>query len=303
MSKHVLEIAGLTKVYGAKTVVDDVAFDVRRGEMFGFLGPNGSGKTTTIRMCLGIIRPNSGSVRILGARPDRNILKSVGYLPEERGLTKKVKVVEILRFLGRLKGMSASDAEKRALALLERVNLYEHRGKQIESLSRGMTQLVQFIGSIMHDPEFIILDEPFAGLDPLNVSLIKELLAERQQAGATIMFSTHVMSDVEELCERVALIADGRMLLFGDLAQIKRRRGANSVEVQANGEVPRSLTGLRHRTLPGGVVDYAIDGGKTPEAIIRSYLDAGIEIERFELSLPSLNDIFVEEVSRARAAV
>ena len=303
MSKHVLEIAGLTKVYGAKTVVDDVAFDVRRGEMFGFLGPNGSGKTTTIRMCLGIIRPNSGSVRILGARPDRNILKSVGYLPEERGLTKKVKVVEILRFLGRLKGMSASDAEKRALALLERVNLYEHRGKQIESLSRGMTQLVQFIGSIMHDPEFIILDEPFAGLDPLNVSLIKELLAERQQAGATIMFSTHVMSDVEELCERVALIADGRMLLFGDLAQIKRRRGANSVEVQANEEVPRSLTGLRHRTLPGGVVDYAIDGGKTPEAIIRSYLDAGIEIERFELSLPSLNDIFVEEVSRARAAV
>ena len=302
MSGHVLQIDGLTKVYGPKTVVSDVSFDVRRGEMFGFLGPNGSGKTTSIRMCLGIIRPNRGSVRILGDRPERSVLKRVGYLPEERGLTKKVKVVEILRFLGQLKGMSASDAERRALELLEQVNLYEHRDKQIESLSRGMTQLVQFAGAILHDPEFIILDEPFAGLDPLNVNLMKELLAEQQRAGATVMFSTHIMSDVEELCERVALIADGRMLLFGDLVEMKRQRGASSVEVQANG-VPAVLAGVSRRTLIGGAVEYTIGGDRTPEDILRSYLAAGIAVERFELSLPSLNDIFVEEVSRARSSV
>ncbi len=241
----VLHIEGLTKTFGSRTVVDYVSFDVKRGEMFGFLGPNGSGKTTTIRMCLDIIRPNSGSIRILDGRPEREVLKRVGYLPEERGLTRKVRVAQILRFLGRLKGMSASAAEQRALELLERVNLDEYRDKQVESLSRGMTQLVQFIGAIIHDPDFIILDEPFAGLDPLNVDLMKELLTERQKAGATVMFSTHIMSDVEELCERVALISDSRLLLFGALAEIKRQRGANSVQVQAKGDVPAALANAR----------------------------------------------------------
>ena len=302
MANDVLEVSGLTKAFGGKTVVDDVSFEVRRGEMFGFLGPNGSGKTTTIRMCLGIMRANSGSVRVLDSRPDLGILKRVGYLPEERGLTRKVKVVEILRFLGRLKGMSAAAAQQRALELLERVGLHEHANKPVEGFSRGMTQLVQFVGAILHDPELIILDEPFAGLDPLNVNLMKEMLAERQQAGATIMFSTHIMSDVEELCERVALISDGRLLLYGNLAEIKRRRGAHSVEVQANG-VPPGLAGAASRTLPGGTASYDLDGNRTAESVLRSYLDAGIEVERFELSLPSLNDIFVEEVSRARAAV
>ncbi len=303
MPEPILQIDGLTKTFGRKTVVDDVSFEVQRGEMFGFLGPNGSGKTTTIRMSLGIIRPNSGLIRILGSQPDREALKRVGYLPEERGLTKKVRVIEVLRFLGRLKGMSASAAESRALDLLERVNLHEHRDKHVESLSRGMTQFVQFIGAIIHDPDFIILDEPFAGLDPLNVELMKVLLTERQKAGASVMFSTHIMSDVEELCERVALISDSRLLLFGDLAEMKRQRGANSVHVQAKGDIPTALANSRRKSLPGGIVDYAIDDGRTPESILRAYLDAGIEVERFELALPSLNDIFVEEVTRARAAV
>ena len=302
MATDVLEVSGLTKAFGGKTVVDDVSFEVRRGEMFGFLGPNGSGKTTTIRMCLGIMRANSGSVRVLDSRPDLSILKRVGYLPEERGLTRKVKVVEVLRFLGRLKGMPAADARERALELLERVGLHEHANKPVEGLSRGMTQLVQFAGAILHDPELIILDEPFAGLDPLNVNLMKEMLAERQRAGATVMFSTHIMSDVEEMCERVALIADGRLLLYGDLAEIKRSRGARAVEVQAS-SIPTDLTGASSQTLPGGTAVYALDDYRTASSVLHSYLDAGIAVERFELSLPSLNDIFVEEVSRARAAV
>ncbi len=297
-----LKVEGLTKSFGHHTVVNDVSFHVRSGEMFGFLGPNGSGKTTTIRMCLGIIRPNHGSLEILGAQPERRILKRVGYLPQERGLTKQLKVVEVLRYLGRLKGMSARAAEERALQLLKRVDLYEYRDKQVESLSGGMTQFVQFISAIIHEPDLIILDEPFAGLDPLNVVVMKELLSERQQAGATVMFSTHIMSDVEEMCERVALIADSRLLLFGDLAEIKRERGVRSIEVQAKG-VPADLVDADSRTRPGGIIDYAIDNGRPPEAILRAYLDAGIEVERYEMSLPSLNDIFVEEVSRARSAL
>jgi ABC-2 type transport system ATP-binding protein len=300
MLEHVLQLEGLTKTFGQRTVVNDISFDVKRGEMFGYLGPNGSGKTTTIRLALDIIRPEEGSVRILGSPPERSVLKRVGYLPEERGLPRKITVLDAIRYLGRLKGLTSTEAEDRGTELLRRVNLYEHRRKKIENLSRGMTQLVQFVTAILHDPEFIVLDEPFSGLDPLNVELMKEMLSERQRAGATIMFSTHIMSDVEELCQRVALIAEGRLLLLGDLAEIKRQRGANSVQVQAE-RIPDSLTNARKEVQDKGIVQYAIEDGSAPETILRSYLDAGIKVERFELSLPSLNDIFIEEVSRARS--
>jgi ABC-2 type transport system ATP-binding protein len=300
MLEHVLQLEGLTKTFGQRTVVNDISFDVKRGEMFGYLGPNGSGKTTTIRLALDIIRPEEGSVRILGSPPERSVLKRVGYLPEERGLPRKITVLDAIRYLGRLKGLTSTEAEDRGTELLRRVNLYEHRRKKIENLSRGMTQLVQFVTAILHDPEFIVLDEPFSGLDPLNVELIKEILFERQCAGATIMFSTHIMPDVEELCQRVALIAEGRLLLLGDLAEIKRQRGANSVQVQAE-RIPDGLTNARKEVQGKGIVQYAIEDGSAPETILRSYLDAGIKVERFELSLPSLNDIFIEEVSRARS--
>jgi ABC-2 type transport system ATP-binding protein len=300
MLEQVLQVEGLTKTYGKRNVVNDISFDVKRGEMFGFLGPNGSGKTTTIRMALDIIRPNDGSVSILGSPPERSVLKRVGYLPEERGLPRKITVLDAIRYLGRLKGLTSTEAVDRGTELLRRVDLYEHRNKKVGDLSRGMTQLVQFITAILHDPEFIILDEPFSGLDPLNVGLIKDMLSERQRAGATIMFSTHIMSDVEELCQRVALIAEGRLLLLGELAEIKRQRGANSVQVQA-GRIPDDLANARKEVPGKGVVAYAIEEGRAPETILRSYLDAGIEVERFELSLPSLNDIFIEEVSNARS--
>ena len=299
-SETVLRITDLTKTFGRRTVVNDVSFDVRRGEMFGFLGPNGSGKTTTIRMALGIIRSDAGSIEILGSPPDRSVLKAVGYLPEERGLPRKLRVLDAMRYLGRLKGLTIAEAEDRAVALLRRLDLDEHRNKKVEALSRGMTQLVQFATAIIHDPEFIVLDEPFSGLDPLNVERMKEMLFERQRDGATIMFSTHIMSDVEELCDRVALVADGHLLLFGNLTEIKRQRGANAVLVQAP-RVPEALGIDRPTVPPSGVVEHRLEDGGTPEAVLRAYLDAGIEIERFELALPSLNDIFIEEVSRARS--
>jgi ABC-2 type transport system ATP-binding protein len=298
-TENVLQIERLTKAFGDRTVVNDVSFEVRRGEIFGFLGPNGSGKTTTIRMSLGIIKPDSGTVKILGAEPDRSVLKRVGYLPEDRGLLRKVRVMDIIRYLGRLKGLTSAEAEERGKELLHRVGLFQHRDKKVEGLSRGMTQLIQFIAAIIHEPEFIILDEPFSGLDPLNVQLMKQMLYEQKQRGATIMFSTHIMADVEELCQRVALISDSNLLLYGDLDQIKRQRGANAVRVRAH-DIPVELSAGRTISPSNGFMEFAIGRGRTPEDILRSFLDAKIPIEKFELLLPSLNDIFIEEVSRAR---
>lgn len=300
MSQSVLRISGLTRTYGTRTVVNDVSFDVRRGEMFGFLGPNGSGKTTTIRMALGIIRPISGSVSILGSPPDWRTLKGVGYLPEETGLPWKGRVLDAVRYLGRLKGLTSGEAEARGGELLKRVGLYEHRGKKVGDLSPSMTQLVQFVTAIVHDPELIILDKPFSWLDRMKVEVMKEMLFERQRAGATVMFSTHIVSDIEDMCQRVALIVDGRLILLGDLAEIKRQRGANSVRVQAR-RIPDGLDNGRNRVLGNGVVEYALRGGRKPDTILKSYLDAGIDVERFEMSQPSLSDLFDEEVARARA--
>jgi len=289
LREQVLRVEGLTKSFGPRTVVNNVTFDVRSGEIFGFLGPNGSGKTTTIRMAQGIIQSDGGSVSILGSSPQRSVLKGIGYLPEQTGLPPKARVLDSLRYLIRLKGLSFTEAESRADELLKQVGLYEYRLKKVDTLSRGMRQMAQLI----------ILDEPFSGLDPLNVSLMKQMLLEHRRAGATIMFSTHVMSDVEEMCERIALISDGNLLLFGDLGDIRRERGTRSVQVRAAG-VPEDLRNENMKGLPDDTVEYDIDKKLTPERIMQSYAASGISVDRFERMMPSLNDIFIEEVSRAR---
>jgi ABC-2 type transport system ATP-binding protein len=297
--EHVLRIEGLTKSFGDHTVVDNISFHVLPGEVFGFLGPNGSGKTTTIRIAQGIIRPENGSVSILGSSPQRSVLKNVGYLPEQVGLPPKVKVLDSLRYLIRMKGLPFHEAENRAIDLLKRVGLYEYRLKKVDSLSRGMRQMAQFVIAIAHQPKLIILDEPFSGLDPLNVNLMKEMLLERRRDGSTIMFSTHVMSDVEEMCERIALISDGNMLLFGNLGEIKRKRGEKSVQVMASG-IPDSLQHAPQKILHDDTVEYETGDDLTPEHIFQEYAASGIQVDRFERMMPSLNDIFIEEVSRAR---
>jgi ABC-2 type transport system ATP-binding protein len=299
MLENVLKVEGLTKAFGSRTVVNNVSFDVRPGEVFGFLGPNGSGKTTTIRMAQGIIRPGGGSVSILGSEPQRLVLKDVGYLPEQTGLPPKARVLDAIRYLVRLKGLPFTEAESRTDELLKQVGLHEYRLKKVDTLSRGMRQMAQFVVAIAHRPSLIILDEPFSGLDPLNVRLMKEMLIERQRAGATVMFSTHVMSDVEEMCERIALISEGNLLLFGDLGDIKRERGVKSVQVKAAG-IPNDLRSDHMKVLQDDTVEYDIGEGQTPEQIFQSYAASGIRVDRFERMMPSLNDIFIEEVSRAR---
>ncbi len=296
---YAFEIEGLTKRFGDKTVVDDISFTVEEGEVFGFLGPNGSGKTTTIRTALGIIHQDAGEIRLLGGLSSVEAMPRVGYLPEERGLLRKEKVSNILRYLGRLRGLSKTDALDRGLELLHRVGLYEHRDKKVEGLSRGMTQLVQFVASLLHHPELIILDEPFSGLDPLNVQLMKEILGSEQARGATVIFSTHVLSDVEEMSERVALIADSKLILFGDLNEIRRSRGANAVVVEAPSH-PEDLPGAQRHAGRGGRVEYRLSDDLTPEMILNAYASSAIILSRFEQVLPSLNDIFIEEVNNAR---
>ena len=298
-SSTALEVQELVKTFGDRRVVNDVSFELQQGEIFGFLGPNGSGKTTTMRMALDLIKPDSGTVSIFGAAPTRRVLRRVGYLPEERGLFQRAQVLDVLRYMGRLKGLSASTAEDRASEMMSRVGLSEHLGARVQGLSRGMTQLVQFAGALLHQPELIILDEPFGGLDPLNVVLMKEILREEQARGASVIFSTHIMSDVEELCERVLLIDAGTTLLYGSLIELKRSRGTRTVKIAADRR-PESVAGVMEPVAVNGHFEYRLAAGAEPQAILRSFLDAQIPVERFEVALPTLNEVFIEEVSRAR---
>ncbi len=299
-SSATLEVRDLVKTFGDRRVVNGISFEVQRGEIFGFLGPNGSGKTTTMRMALDLIRPDSGSVALLGGMPTRRALRRVGYLPEERGLFQRARVIDALRYLGRLKGLEAKDAERRAEEMLKRVELADSARVTVQGLSRGMTQLIQFSGALLHHPDLIILDEPFAGLDPLNVELMKEIIREEQARGASIIFSTHIMSEVEELCERVLLIDAGTTLLYGSLMELKRSRGTRTVKIAAERR-PELVAGVMEPVARNGHFEYKLASGSEPEAILRSFLDAQIPVERFEVALPTLNEIFIEEVRGARS--
>ena len=296
-----LAIEGVTKVYGRNTVVDDVSFTVEPQEILGLVGPNGAGKTTTIRMALDIIHPDTGAVALFGSAPTRQALQRIGYLPEERGLYQKAVLRDVLRYLGRLKGLSNKDAQARTDAMLQRVGLYEHRAKKVQALSRGMNQLAQFASALLHLPDLVILDEPFSGLDPLNVQVMKEIISEQQQRGASIIFSSHDMEDVEEMCERVVLISSGTVLLYGVLDELKRARGIQSIRVTAPRQ-PADVPGVSNAKVADGQFEYMLTDGVDPNTVLRSFLDNGIPVERFEVALPSLREMFIEEVSRARSA-
>ena len=301
MTSAALEVQEVTKVYDTRTVVDRLSFEVGPGEIFGLVGPNGSGKTTTIRMALDIIRPDSGRILLLGSEPCRDALAKVGYLPEERGLYQRSKVADILTYMGRLKHLDSATAGVRADEMLRRVGLYEHRNKKVQALSRGMSQLAQFAGALLHRPDLLVLDEPFSGLDPLNVVLMKEIIREQRDRGAAIIFSTHQMTDVEELCQRVLLINNGQALLYGRLLDLKRARGKRSVRIMAERQ-PAILPGVVQTNANNDVCEHLLVEGASPEDVLRAYLEAGIPVEKYEVALPSLNEIFIEEVRHARAA-
>jgi ABC-2 type transport system ATP-binding protein len=288
-----LKINNLIKRYGDFTAVDDLSFEVYAGEVFGLLGPNGAGKTTTIRTAMDIFKPDGGSVSVLG-QPPGAARSRVGYLPEERGLYRDLKVLETLVYLARLKGTDRSTATRRAMAWLERVELADWAGRRVKDLSRGMQQKLQFIASLVHDPDLLILDEPFQGLDPVNVEMLKSLIRSLQQEGKTIVLSAHQMNLVEALCDRIVLINHGRAVLYGSLADIKRRYAAHTIRLRT----PAALDGL-----PGVTCIERHDGaftltlaGIAPQDLLRTLVERDIPVEAFEVASMPLEDIFISVV-------
>jgi ABC-2 type transport system ATP-binding protein len=263
------------------------------------LGPNGAGKTTTIRIAMDILNPDAGSVTILGLPPGQAKAR-VGYLPEERGLFRNLKVLETLVYLAELKGVARPAARQRALDLLEQIQLDDWATRRVRDLSRGMQQRLQFIASLVHDPAVLFLDEPFQGLDPVNVERIKDLMAALHREGKTIVLSTHQMNLVEALCDRIVLINRGRAVLYGPLAEIKRDYAPNAVQVRAS-HIPAGLPGVVEVEPENGAFNLALAEGTNPQAVLRALLDRGVEIQAFEVAPVPLEAIFVAAVSGGEA--
>ncbi len=285
------EVNNVVKSYGNKRVVNDVSFGVAQGEIFGLIGPNGAGKTTTIRMMMDIIKPDSGDIHILGERISDDAKNRIGYLPEERGLYKKLSVLKTLTYLSALKNSRVDNS--RIEELLKRVDLLPHKDKKIEELSRGMGQLIQFLVTIIHNPELIILDEPFAGLDPVNTELLKEIILELRSQNKAIILSTHRTNEVEELCDRILMIDGGRSVLYGRLADIKNKYRNNSVLVDFEGELGK-LDGVIKSQQEGKYLELLLDAKTIPRKVLMQIVKQGITINHFEVATPSLNQIFLQ---------
>jgi ABC-2 type transport system ATP-binding protein len=300
--ENALEVRNLSKTYATVRAVDEISFEVHHGEIFGLLGPNGAGKTTIIRMILDIIKPDAGQISILGGPMSEEKKTRIGYLPEERGLYEDMTLWETLLFLGQLKGLSRQTAAVRAEAYLREVELWEPRNRKIEALSRGMNQKAQFVAAIMHEPELIIIDEPFSGLDPVNTRIIKNLLYEMSGRGAAIIMSTHQMHQVEEMCERILLIDRGQRVLYGPVDEIRREFAGNSVEVSMRGDIDQ-VPGVDRITMRNSGYRLLLQDGVPAEDVLKTLVEMPeITVERFERVQASLDEIFVQVVGREVSA-
>ncbi len=292
---YVVEASHLVKSFGDVHAVSDVTFSVERGEIFGLLGPNGAGKTTTIRLILDLFKPDSGTVSVLNGPMSEDKKNRIGYMPEERGLYQDLQLEKCLLYLASLKGMSTEDARSRAQIYLERLDLAQHKKKKVKELSRGMQQKAQIINTILHNPELIIVDEPFSGLDPLNTQLVKELMNELREQGATIIMSTHMMHQVEELCDRILLIDEGRNVIYGPLDQIRRDYSGHAVLVQVEGSLP-PITGVISIAQENGALHLTLADDVSPQEILTQLVRENIVVEQFEIATPTLDEIFIRTV-------
>jgi ABC-2 type transport system ATP-binding protein len=298
---NMLELDCVTKAYDEFVAVDRLTLRIPQGEIFGLLGPNGAGKTSSIRMMIGITVPDSGSVRLFGERLAPALLERVGYLPEERGLYKRMTILENLVFLARLKGVGIAEAKRRVYEWLERLELDQWVNAKVEELSKGMQQKVQFVAAVLHEPDFMILDEPFSGLDPASAMQLKNILLDLKKQGRTILFSTHRMDTVERLCDSICLINHGRNVLLGGLREIKAGYGRNRVQLEYEGELPL----LRDSSLVAGFNDFGnyVELRLAPGADSQKLLALAMErarILRFEIIEPSLEEIFMQTVEATR---
>ncbi len=294
---------GVTKRFDTLTAVDNLSLRIREGAVFGLLGPNGAGKTTSLRMIMQVLIPDEGSIQVLGEPVSERSQDRIGYLPEERGLYTKMKVGEHLRFLGALKGLSEGEAMKRARSWLQRLELSEWADKKVQDLSKGMQQKVQFIATVIHKPALLILDEPFAGLDPVNATVIKDIMLELREQGSTIILSTHRMEQVEMMCDAICLVNKGRNVLSGELRAIKQSYGKNTlrIEYSGDGEFLEASGLLDHVNHFGAVVEARLKPGADPQEILKAAVERAVRISRFELVEPPLNDIFIEKVGTVPA--
>ena len=304
MSQAAVKITDAHKAFDKKKAVDGLSFSVEEGSIYGLLGPNGAGKTTTIRMMMRIIYPDAGEIEILGL-PLKDVPKDrIGYLPEERGMYRKMKVSDVLTFFGEIKSLAPKVARAKAMEWLERLELADTATKKVEELSKGMQQKVQFIATVMHEPELIILDEPFSGLDPVNSDVLKNIILEFQKKGHTIIFSTHMMEQVEQLCHSICLINQGQAVLQGSLADVKGRYGHNTVTIrfEGNGAFLADLPQVAEAKPRGREVSLRLNDGADTDAILKE-ASGRLKIQKFEVSEPSIHDIFVEQVRSSRAGV
>jgi ABC-2 type transport system ATP-binding protein len=297
----IIELTDISKSYNDTQVINNISFSVNQGEIFGLLGPNGAGKTTILRMLLDIITSDSGSIKVFDSTLDYAAKDRIGYLPEERGLYKTTKITDHLVYLAQLKGIPKKQAQEKAEYLLRLIEMYEHKEKKVEELSKGMQQKIQFIAAIIHDPDIIIVDEPFSGLDPVNTRLIINILLEQKKAGKTIILSTHIMEQVQNLCDRILMINKGSVVLYDTVDRIRKKYRKNlknnSVILEFDGSVD-AFSGLdcirkviEHDTFVELILQDADDIQPLLEELIKR-----VEIIRFEQTTPSLNDIFIEIV-------
>lgn len=288
----------VSKRFGSRTALEGVSLEVLPGEVFGLLGPNGAGKTTLIRIGLDILRADEGEVLLFGDRPTPDALDRTSYLPEERGVYRRAKVRELLEYLGSLKGMTRPQARQAAQRWLERVGLAHLAEQRVESLSKGMTQKVQIAGCLMTEPELCVLDEPFSGLDPVNVALVTDLIEERRDRGQTTILSTHMMHQVEALCDRVALVHRGRLIVYGQLAEIRRRYSPNEVIIWTAMDL--LALGMRATQHAPGNWRVELPPSATPAAYLSELVRNGVLIERYEPRVARMDEIFVNLVSEDR---
>lgn len=291
------------KTFDHFVAVEDLSLTIGPGSVFGLLGPNGAGKTTTLRMILGILVPDTGEVRLFGEPFQLRHLQRVGYLPEERGLYKKMKIRDHLVYLAQLHGLDAAQADRRATDWCERMAIAEWMPRKVEELSKGMQQKVQFIAAMLHDPDFIILDEPFAGMDPVNTALLKDAILDLKAAGKTVLFSTHRMDQIEKLCDSICLVNRGRAVLQGELKQIKAAHGKNTVQINYEGD-GRFLEGngfVESFNNYGNYAEVRLKPGTDPQELLRLVAAGGSRVSRFELVEPSLEQIFIDAVRHSDA--
>ena len=311
MSHLILQLKGVTKAYSAKIAVDNISLDIPRGSVFGLLGPNGAGKTSIIRMITSITAPDKGEILFDGIRLKEEHTARIGYMPEERGLYRKMKVGEHLVYLLQLRGISRKEASKKTMEWLERLSIVDWVNKQVGELSKGMQQKVQFIATVAHEPELLILDEPFSGLDPINSQIITKEIEAMRAGGTTLIFSTHRMEQVEELCERIALIDDGRIILESGLAEAREKYRKNLYHLEFKGN-PDALKTLKNVSL-GSITENKImestevvielSPGTIPGTLLQQLGGLEIDLLRFQVHIPRLNEIFIETVQNSKAHV